>query len=61
MAQERPESQKRGKGTGPDLSKLKPASKEELDEALDEFKRDIDETPFSPHKMGRNYPVQEDE
>jgi hypothetical protein len=59
--EEKPASQQRGKKSGPDLSKKEAASKEELDEALKEYKRDIDETPFSPHEMGRDYPVQEGE
>lgn len=51
----------RGKKSGPDLSKTKGVSKEELDEEMENFKKGIDEEPFSPHEMGRNYPVQGEE
>jgi hypothetical protein len=37
-----------------------PISPEELDEILEEHKRAIDEEPFSPHEIGRDYPVEEE-
>lgn len=49
----KPASQ-RGKTSGPDLSKVKPVSKEELKKEIKKFTDDLDNAPFSPNEMGRD-------